>query len=67
MRLYRWTGVDALADWAHGQVIVMARSLEEARGLIRAQDEDGAVARECDRTEPEVSEAPMAVFIRGSA
>lgn len=71
MNLYHWPHVDALKDWASGDLIVMAENLEQAKEVV-AQDEEASPAlkeeiRKSSEDDFRVYEKPRAIRIWGSA
>ena len=75
MKLYYWSDVEELADYATGEVIIMADSLQEAldtirKQLIEAKETDHFIdelMKELKNTEPFVYDTPTAIWIGGSA
>ena len=66
MKLFVWDMVESLRNYGAGEVIVMAKDLDQARQQVREQGSD-AVASEIDSREPDaVFDKPHAVLIQGS-
>jgi len=71
MKLFHWWHVEALKDYARGDLIVMAENLDEAVKTVMNDDEASYRLKGEIRTNPEENlrtyENPTAIQIYGSA
>jgi len=71
MKLFHWYHVDALRDWAAGDLIVMAEDLDQAVKQVMEDEEASYTLKGEIRTNPtenlRIYEKPETIQIYGSA